>query len=131
MKICIKWSKFFQKFFGLFKIIQHLSEIWVFQIGIYSFKEIIDYRINAKKKKSKNTIGRKNMPFSVITMVCLEEHRVFVVDYFIKMESYMAMQCALRKKFQFKTHDLVLSSVTISGGGKHFKKQVQQHQLGQ
>ncbi len=31
----------------------------VFQIGVYSFEEIIGYQIDAKKKMSKNAIDRK------------------------------------------------------------------------
>ncbi len=46
----------------------------------------------------KRAIGRKNMTFSVITMVWLGEHRTFIVKCFIKTEGYVAVQCAIRKK---------------------------------
>ncbi len=49
------------------------------------------------------------MLFSVISMVLLGEHRLFVVKCFIKIESYVAMQRASRKKFELKTHDSVPS----------------------
>ncbi len=55
------------------------------------------------------------MPFSsVITMVWLGEHRAFFVECFIKTESYVAVQCAFRKKIKLRRHDLVPTSVTIS-----------------
>ncbi len=37
---------------------------------------------------SKSATDIKNMPFSVITLVWLEEHAAFLVKCFIKTESY-------------------------------------------
>ncbi len=54
------------------------------------------------------------MSFSVIGIVWLEEHRALVVECFYKIESYVAVQCAFRKKFKLKIHDSVPSCVTIS-----------------
>ncbi len=47
------------------------------------------------------------MPFSVITIVWLEEHAAFVVECFIKTESYMAVQLAFCEEFELKRHDSV------------------------
>ncbi len=59
------------------------------------------------------------MPFSVITMVWLE-NRVFVIKCFIKIESYVAVQRACRKKIKLKRCDLVPPFVTISKWLKTF-----------
>ncbi len=58
-------------------------------------------------------MGGKNMLFSVITMVWQRKHRVFVVECFIKTESYVAVQCTFCKKFKRERHYSVSSSVTI------------------
>ncbi len=60
----------------------------------------------------------KNMPFSVIAMVWLEERRAFLFKCFIKTESYVAVKCAIRKKFKLKRHDSIRFhrvSLLISG----------------
>ncbi len=46
----------------------------LFQIGIYSFEEIIGYQIYAKELSLKVQKIEKNMPFSIITIVLLGEH---------------------------------------------------------
>ncbi len=54
------------------------------------------------------------MQFLVITMMWLKEHRGFVVECFMKTESYVAVQHVIHKKFKLKIHNLVPSCVTIS-----------------
>ncbi len=54
------------------------------------------------------------MPFSVITIVWLGEHRAFVVEcFFMKAGSYVTVQLVFCKKFKLKTLDSVLLRVTI------------------
>ncbi len=65
-------------------------------------------------------MSRKDMPFSVITVVWLGEHRGFVVECFITTESYVAVQRTLCKKLKLKRHDSVPSCVTISTQMKIF-----------
>ncbi len=93
----------------------------VFQIGIYSFEEIIGYQ-NLFKKMFKSAIGQKKLSFSVITKLWLGEHLAFVVECFIKTESYVAVQRTFCEKFKEKKYDLVPSYVTISKWVKTFRR---------
>ncbi len=62
------------------------------------------------------------MSFSVITMLWLGEHRMFVIETFIKTESYMSVQHAFHKKFKLENHDLVPSCVTVRKWVKIFRE---------
>ncbi len=75
-----------------------------------------------QKTMFKSAIGRKSIPFSVITMVRLKEHRVFTVKCFIKTESYVAVQRTFCKKRKLKRHDSVSWCVTISKWVKTFRE---------
>ncbi len=75
-----------------------------------------------QKPMSKSVMVEKNMSFSVITVVWLREHRAFVVDCFIKAESYVAVQRAFYKKFKLQRHDSVLSDIAISTWQKTFRE---------
>ncbi len=87
--------------------------------------EQIDFTPNKTKevslpKISKRAIGRKNMPFLVIIMMWLGEHRAFIVKCFLKTESYETVQHAFL--FKLKRRNSVLSHVTISKWVRTFQK---------
>ncbi len=70
------------------------------------------------------------MPFSVITIAWLWEHRAFIVECFIKIESYMAVQHAFCRKFKLEKKTCLFHWVSqLASRWKDFAKQVQQHQL--
>ncbi len=73
-----------------------------------------------QKIMSKSEMGLKNMSFSVITVVWLGEHRVFVIKCFIKPESYVGVQRAFLKIFKLKRHDSISLCVTINKWVKTF-----------
>ncbi len=93
-------------------------------IGIYSFEEIIGYQMYAKYKCLKVQQVGKNMPFLVIIMVWLDEHRAFVVEYFIKTESSVAAQPVFCKKIKLKRQNLVPQHVAISKWVKTFWERI-------